>query len=476
MSSERKRLLDRLSTSRPGYRLIDVIDSAIPVFSVRADVLLIERRPIGPIDEFVLKSIDQGLNTPAEIHSLLGLEKALVLETLVELQRNDYVTQRGEHRELILTERGNVLLDEKLREAPTREQAWIGFDRLAWKVTAEAQQTLMRPAELEASGRSEIPPRLKRRVTIKDLDIDEIGRVVRSIRARSEKPTVLGVDRIIRANRFYLPADLAIFESIAGGDAQVSVLVDGRPSPKHESEIEKNGGLDFIGGALASEQADPMESLREDYGPAVAKDLAQSAPSAAEKEADPNERVTAAPMEGVSTGTADASPPPSDSPPTDVQFIDTFEHREYLDRALSETQHRLVIISPWITSNVVNRGFQERLLQLLRRGVHVHIGYGLEQRPGDRKVSRADLAAESALVKMSERWEDFVLVKLGNTHSKQLLFDDTHVSGSFNWLSFQGNRSREYRHEESTVVRIKRKVDAKYEDLCERLERTLADR
>ena len=66
MSSTRSHLLDRLSVSRPGYRLIDLVDSAIPVFLVKADVLLIERRPIGPIDEFILKSIDQGFVTPNE--------------------------------------------------------------------------------------------------------------------------------------------------------------------------------------------------------------------------------------------------------------------------------------------------------------------------------------------------------------------------------------------------------------------------
>ena len=129
-----------------------------------------------------------------------------------------------------------------------------------------------------------------------------------------------------------------------------------------------------------------------------------------------------------------------------------------------------MIIYPWISAQVVNTGFLERLAQLLRRQVRVHIGYGLDQRPGDRPTSNSDLRAEQALVNLSNRYENFTLVRLGNTHSKQLLFDGTHVSGSFNWLSFQGSRGKEYRHEESTVVRIPSKVDKKYADLCARLE------
>ncbi len=158
-----------------------------------------------------------------------------------------------------------------------------------------------------------------------------------------------------------------------------------------------------------------------------------------------------------------------------VEFIDTYEHRVYLDRALSEAKARLVIISPWISAQVVNAGFLERLAQLLRKGVRVHIGYGLDQRPGDRPVSSADLRAEQALSNLARRYENFTLVRLGNTHSKQLLFDGTHVSGSFNWLSFQGSRGKEYRHEESTVVRIESKVDKKYADLCARLANAAAD-
>ena len=477
MNTQRAHLVERLSVSRPGYRLIDLVDSAVPVFLVKADVLMIERRPIGPIDEFVLKSIDDSFVTPDEIAGILGLERPLVIETLVGLQREDHVVHRaqGDYRELALTQRGAALLETQLREAPTREQIRIGFDRLTWDVTAEAQTHLMKPAELEDSGRWEIRPKLKRRVTVRDLDIDDIARVVRSLRARAVKPTVLAVERVVRADRFFLPADVAIYESLDGGPPQLSVLVDGRTSEPHESALERLGGLEFIGAELTDEAPDPIAALAADYGDDDAAELAQQAPTGQERESARRERILSiaeSEPAGAEQETVDAPGAPLSPITTSaVQFIDTFEHRDYLDRALTETRHRLVIISPWITASVVNRGFQERLLQLLRKGVRVHIGYGLEQRPGDRAVSKADLAAEQALQNMANRHENFTLVKLGNTHSKQLLFDDTHVSGSFNWLSFQGTRSKQYRHEESTVVRIKRKVDAKYADLCGRLER-----
>src|SRR5690606_11256649 len=129
----------------------------------------------GPIDEFILKSVDQGFVTPAEIGGILGLEHPLVIETLASLQRDDYIVQvpRGDFREIRLTQRGAALLEERLREAPTREQIRIGFDRITWHVRAEAQGHLMKPAEMDASGRWELRPKLKRRVSTRDLDIDD---------------------------------------------------------------------------------------------------------------------------------------------------------------------------------------------------------------------------------------------------------------------------------------------------------------
>ncbi len=81
--------LDWLSLSRPGYRLLEVTDIGIPVYLVRADVLLIERRPVGPLEEFVMKAIDHGFNTVTEIGGVLGLDDGLVVDTLVSLQRSD---------------------------------------------------------------------------------------------------------------------------------------------------------------------------------------------------------------------------------------------------------------------------------------------------------------------------------------------------------------------------------------------------
>lgn len=464
--------LDRLSVSRPGSQLLEVVPCALPAYVVKAEVLLLEQRPIGPLEEFALKAIDQGFVVPIEIGGILGLEDGLVIETLSNLQREDLIYQVmvGGMRELRLTRHGAQVLESRLRDAPARETVRIGFDRLVWSVSTAAQSYLLRRAEVEEQGLTELRPRMKRRVRVDDLNLVEVQREVKALRARGTQPTVLAVDRIVRAETFFIAADVAIFDPEDGGEPQLSVLIDRHASDPHESALASLGGLAFMEAEITDPGPDARQVLTGEYGSDVASELSAQAETAEERQQRRIARVQA--LDDASyVAERELAPvePPTSRPPT-VEFIDTYEHREYLQAALRTAQRRLVIVSPWIAATVVNTGFLESLGQLLRKGVRVHIGYGLEQRPGDRYVSRADERAEEALKALARRHGNFTLVKLGNTHSKQLLFDDTHVSGSFNWLSFSGDRRRTYRHEESTVVRREDLVELKYSDLCARLE------
>lgn len=473
---DRARYLERLSVSRPGYRLLEVQDCGIPIFLVKANVLMLDRKPLGPLEEYVLKVIDHGFVVVKEISGILGVGTDLVRSVLAELQREDLVKQvvLNGFREMRLTPQGSAVLRTHFRDQPAREQLRIGFDRMKWDVTAAAQAHLLRPSEMEAQGRLELKPWKKSRVKPSDLNLESIDREVRALRARAVQPVILAVESIVRTDRLFLPAELAIFESLDGSEPQVAVMIDGRPSMEHDSFIMQHGGLNYLDREIGNPAPPPIISLAEDYGPDLATELANLAPTTEQRNRERAARIVEeVPENSDSGGDPLVVHRAGGSTTTQVEFIDTFEHQPYLRRALTQTNSRLVIISPWISAQVVNQEFLDQLQQLLRREIPVHIGYGLQQRPGDRFVSRADEKAEERLQALSKRFANFTFVNLGNTHSKQLLFDDTHISGSFNWLSFQGSRRKEYRHEESTVVRKKRVVDAKYRDLCNRIEEAM---
>lgn len=67
-----------------------------------------------------------------------------------------------------------------------------------------------------------------------------------------------------------------------------------------------------------------------------------------------------------------------------LDWLEVYDHRPKLEQALKDSQERLLIISPWITSASVTREFIRQFEQLLRRKVKVYIGYGFGETKPDK--------------------------------------------------------------------------------------------
>jgi phosphatidylserine/phosphatidylglycerophosphate/cardiolipin synthase-like enzyme len=142
-----------------------------------------------------------------------------------------------------------------------------------------------------------------------------------------------------------------------------------------------------------------------------------------------------------------------------VRSVSVFEHRELLKEALESARRRILLISPWIKSGVVNKEFVARLERRLRAGTVVHIAYGF-----GKNDSGSDSEALSRLNNLQKRFPArFTFARLANTHAKILIFDDKWISTSFNWLSFSGDPGRAYRMEEGTLVQIPAQVTSAYD-------------
>jgi hypothetical protein len=94
--------------------------------------------------------------------------------------------------------------------------------------------------------------------------------------------------------------------------------------------------------------------------------------------------------------------------------------------------------------------------------VRVDIAHGYED------GSKSDQRAIDKLERLARRYPDLMKVtRLKNTHAKVLIFDDTCVTTSFNWLSFKGALDRTYRMERGNFVRSQEHVDKEYETCLE---------
>jgi phosphatidylserine/phosphatidylglycerophosphate/cardiolipin synthase-like enzyme len=131
------------------------------------------------------------------------------------------------------------------------------------------------------------------------------------------------------------------------------------------------------------------------------------------------------------------------------RMVQVYEHPVIFDQALVQCQSRLLVVSPWITDQAMDRPRLDKLRDLAKRGVEVLIGYGIGDEKEKRQVSGNALAE---LERLSQTYKNFHFVYLGDTHAKILIKDsDFVVTTSFNWMSFKGDRNKKFREEMGTL-------------------------
>ena len=104
----------RAFDERAGYELVSYREVALPVFLLSIDVLVLDERPLPPIQEFVLGTVETGLDQVASIAGLLGIDESVVVSSASDLQMDDSVFLSsgpdGRHR-LELTHKGRDTLE-----------------------------------------------------------------------------------------------------------------------------------------------------------------------------------------------------------------------------------------------------------------------------------------------------------------------------------------------------------------------------
>ena len=127
--------------------------------------------------------------------------------------------------------------------------------------------------------------------------------------------------------------------------------------------------------------------------------------------------------------------------------------------ALRTAQERLLILSGWISTEVVNDNFVAELDAALQRGVKVWIGYGFDKgsnRGNEQRQEPRWKDAEKAFERLAKKHSGMLTYKdVGRSHEKRLICDNRYTfGGSFNLLSFSGeHRGRgKVRHEGADMI------------------------
>jgi hypothetical protein len=472
--------------AKAGFRLLRCEDAALPMYWLTLDALVQERKRIPALEEYVLRSIAAGMDTVPSIAGMLGVEEPLVERAVSLLWEYDYLDypsfgQFG--RSLQLTRQGRENLDELTLQSPQRREVWIAWDRILWRPLMMRRAVLMPPREVKEAEVLEIKPARQKRPDVADLDLDTIDKLLKQATGiAGESLDLLSITRVLRAERMFLPAHLLVYQSTDGRECEVGVAIDGRRSEEHDDAIAALGGAAFLaitvdvpardGIDLTALPANEVERVRSAAVPLAEVERIRTETANARWRLAALDIQDSADEDGPRSLNAGAIEAEVEErrlalEALPVREIDTFEHAILFDQYRQTTRHRLLIVAPWISGKVVTKRFLDDLRRLARKGVTIRIGYGIDD---ERAADERDRLAERELLRLAKEPNDVVVARLGDTHAKVLISDDTVIVGSFNWLSFKGDQRRLYRQERGMLVQIKETVDASYEEHRARIE------
>ena len=442
--------------SRPGFKLAHFKDAALPVYQLTARILTLERKPINPIEEGCLRAIDAGLGMTAEIREFLGLDDVVLSTVLASLNSQELINYSGSangEATASLTLKGKAAVDAAYVCAPEERIIKLMFDPYLKRVVFHQSGALWKPKEVKGEGRMEVPLCGAKRPEVEDIPLEDIDSVLlRAQRHQGVSSELLAIRRIVRRELLFVPCTMLYFRSEIGSETQVAFYMDNRVSVEHENAFRDLGGADEVGAKhILSDQLSVVVAQAA-LAPAEATQLLNSrtpstglqAPEAAE---------------GIAQATA--------SNPT-LKNIRCHDHPGLLEDAVLNSRERLMIISPWIRHQVVTDRFVRGLEALLRRGVEVHIGYGLVDEDGNNRAGAKPAItpkAERDLKDLDKRFNNFTLAFIGNTHRKVLVSDSRYaVTTSFNWLSFKGDPREKPRDEAGIYIAKADYIESTYKD------------
>lgn len=456
-----EQVLEEAATARPGYELAAFREAGLPVYVLTLRVLTLEKKPLGPIEEGVLRALQAGLSTVEQLVSFLGLSANVlnpVLAGLMTTEQVNYSRAEGEaSAKVTLTTKGRTTLVGLSIVRPVERTVRVCFDALTKRILLVSPEQLYKPREMKELGFVEVPVGQAKRPDVGDISLQEFDRFLKLQRAGLEgKGELLAIRKIERRELHFLGCVMAFYRSQADrNEIDVAFWREDGPSLEHENRFRALGGPELVGAKLLTAERIVKESSSE-----VKPGIRVQSDGAA-REATIDSPVA---RSGVSNEVED---------PETVQSLLCHQHPGLLRNALLNSRKHLLIISPWIRHQVVNWEFIASLEALLRANVTVHIGYGLDEgegagagkgAPGQSKIPITEKAKKDLEV-LQAKYKNFHLVYVGNTHRKLLVSDDEFaVTTSFNWLSFKGDPRDKPRDEYGEMFRKKSQVEKRYKD------------
>ncbi len=434
--------------SHNGMELIDFSEVALPIYRISAIALLQENVELHTIDEFVLRAVNLGFKTLSDVSGLLGISEVIARSALSSLIQANLVAETGSYS-VSLTKLGIEAARNFSKIRPTEEQIVFDYDGILRSVKLSTGEPYLSPKEVKDQGLIEIRAIPARKPDIDEIEIQDVSRALSKFSAFDDSNrTLLRIREIPRAVRLFYKGVMLIYKDHGYNTLEAAFSIDGNLSPQHGLAFLKSEGLDRLGLVQALEES-PQKTLESTFPQYCRTKNPDRDDQSKAKKSIKRKTLSLAKSNTPVTDSVDCSHENNSEISTPkIQTLAVYEHPAILYASMQSAQESLIIISPWITSAVVTRSFVDILEGILKKGVDVKIGFGI----GD--DDRYDRRAKSLLNDLSNKYNNFLLKELGDTHAKVLIKDNNYyVITSFNWLSFKGDPKKKFREEWGNYVK-----------------------
>ena len=470
----------RIKREFPDYRIDTAFPICLPVYELRLRVTVLVDHKLSTAARFVLQLIDLDVSTPSDICLYLGLSEAQVLNVATELissglivQRTDLGIRTTEHGRLILSQNGRSM-------RPQNRHPRVPYDPLTRRIVDIEIDSLIDKTTVRKYGLYVTPTR-PRRPPLNQVKLQEVQRYCNAYPQRRDNSEILDISAIKDVKLKYRQ-DILLFRLLRIGSVKPTFAAYSAQQQylKDESAALQrlaDAGVDFIPEEFVATHTMPamsaasvskkeldlityierinhevdeadaeLEEAKENYEVAEDERVREVfEPIVREKESrSVNRRHEAVTREKELSEQTDGQ----------IRLIKTEKHRKLLLRAMREATSELTLVSAWITHRAFDNEVCKMLASAIHRGVTVRIGWGLgtTRRGGERE--RNSVSGQMALAQLKnivpQKEQHQLVVKRAETHEKYIICDDLFCAwGSFNWLSYRGERDEGYRRESS---------------------------
>ena len=465
----------------PDHKVDVAFHVCLPVYEIRLRVVEMAEHELSTSARFILQLSNLHVAQPSELGKLLGLSSRYVAEAAAELLNDGLVAQRPDLG-IEITDKGREILSTGGRSLrPRNRHPRVPYDYLTKRIIDIDTKRLLEGNIARKDGLFVVPAK-PRRPRLSNLRIDEV-RDYDNVYSRRRDPTeILEIADIKDMWLKYRDDVILVKLDVPGSSKPTFAAYSAHQYLQEESSaIQRlaDSGIDLVPDEFKStspsshrvssisatwEESSLISDIDEIHSEFVEKDLAvaearvtQGTTQSVEGRAGLARRIDELEAEklNLTNRLAEREDELRVLTEGETRLIKTEEHRHLLLQAIDKASSELTLVSAWIDPYAFDDEICRRLAAAIGRGVTVRIAWGLgvNRRRGPdgfRNKAKGDKALGELRKLIPKDLPNKLIVKLTETHEKFIICDDLFcASGSFNWLSYRGERDSGYRRETS---------------------------